>query len=694
MHGKGKKILASLAALAMTFSLFAACSASYTSDPLDPADTTAEQVASNGGFVVETGDYVYFINGVESYTADNTYGTPVKGTLMRIAKSDLAAGNYAETDIVVPQLLVSQDYTSGFYIYGDRVYYASPTTARNPDGDVENSYIDFKSSALDGSETMSGYYVRMEDNTTVYRYVQDEDGTVYLLYVDSSASEIHSYNTETDTDTTLVSGYGSYALNADDLTDSNVFYTMPVVSSVNYNESSPTEESYQQVYRVNAFVTESPYEMDLSEDYTDPDSGEVLDYVNLGTLVFDGIGKSNQPTPFNHDIEGVTPYYTNGVTYTLVKYTNGGLYYTNTENGSGNTAIIYRLPEAELDAALSAGTWNSVSGNANNAVGAESDVNERVAVGTDEASGSALFFEYEGAQYYLYASGSEIVRVRVDESATAYKGETVSIATGLSSSTDEDSGATTSNVVFLFIDNGYLYFTQGSGDLYRINCVGAQSDYRNIGRTEEFRVTEYAGVTYNTSWYTPEIVDGYLFFANAGDYAEDYVYVAANPATNADLKVRNDRYDDVQEVLADISEVYSNAGNAAEYYYYTQDADILSDPDYAEQYTEEDLEVFNAFVNCEKYGNAFDASVLKEGDESWNYRAYFMNAVGRVSDGDADTIDESLKSDLLVSDTAETSSDGWTWEWAALFVPIGVVVIAGAVVAVILIKKKKRRSAK
>ena len=58
MHGKGKKILASLAALAMTFSLFAACSASYTSDPLDPADTTAEQVASNGGFVVETGDYV------------------------------------------------------------------------------------------------------------------------------------------------------------------------------------------------------------------------------------------------------------------------------------------------------------------------------------------------------------------------------------------------------------------------------------------------------------------------------------------------------------------------------------------------------------------------------------------------------------------------------------------------------------
>ena len=246
MLKKGKKILLALIALVFAFSMFAACNRDYTSDPLTP-DTTTGQVASNGGFVVETGDYIYFINGVEDYTADNTYGTPVKGSLMRIAKSDLAAGEYDAAETVVPALLVSQDYTSGFYIYGDRVYYATPTTARNPDGDVENSYIDFKSSALDGSSTMGGYYVRMSDNATVFRYVQDEDGTVYLLYVDSANTEIHSYNTATGENVTLVAGYQSYVLNTDDLTDPDVYYTMSVVRNYGYSEASPSTESYQQV---------------------------------------------------------------------------------------------------------------------------------------------------------------------------------------------------------------------------------------------------------------------------------------------------------------------------------------------------------------------------------------------------------------------------------------------------------------
>ena len=39
------------------------------------------------------------------------------------------------------------------------------------------------------------------------------------------------------------------------------------------------------------------------------------------------------------------------------------------------------------------------------------------------------------------------------------------------------------------------------------------------------------------------------------------------------------------------------------------------------------------------------------------------------------------------------NGDGWTWQWAALFVPIGVVVIAGAVVAFIFLKKKNAKSA-
>ena len=45
--------------------------------------------------------------------------------------------------------------------------------------------------------------------------------------------------------------------------------------------------------------------------------------------------------------------------------------------------------------------------------------------------------------------------------------------------------------------------------------------------------------------------------------------------------------------------------------------------------------MFDAFVKCEAYANAFDASVLKDGEDAWNYQSYFFNAVGKVS-GTAD----------------------------------------------------------
>lgn len=653
MLKKGKKILAALLALALSASLFAACGKDFTSEPL-PGDTAGE-VVSNGGFVVEKGNYIYFINGVEEYTADNTYGTPVKGSLMRIAKSDLDAGDYGAAETVVPVLFVSQDLTSGFYIYGDRVYYATPTTARNPDGDIENSYIDFKSSALDGSSTMGGYYVRMSDNATVFRYVADEDGNVYLLYVDSANARIRSYNTQTGDDTVLVAGYQDYVLNTDDLTDPEVYYTMSVVRNYGYSESAPSSEPYQQVYKVSAFQTESPYEMDLSADYTDKETGEVLEYVNLGTLVLDGIGRKNQPTPFNHDIEGgdtSVSYYagSEGVTYTLLKYSNGGLYYTNSELSS--SSFLYYLPAEGLDAALEGGTWNSVTGNANNLPGAQGDINVRIAIGTEKAGEAALFFEREGEQYYIYADGTSIVRVRADGAAASFVGERVTVARGLSST--DGSSAT---VTLLYIDGDFLYFTLGDGGIYRINCMGSRNDYNNLGKTQEYKATRYLDLAYDSSWYVPEIAGGFLFFANAGDYAENYVFAMPNPATNEALQAINDKYEDVQEVLDEISGTYADAGSAAQYYYYTGDAEILADEAYAESYSDEEKAVFEAFVGCieykDSYGvSAFDASVLTDGTAKWNVRSYFFGALGKMSDEDAESIADNLKGDLLIEKDA------------------------------------------
>ena len=58
---------------------------------------------------------------------------------------------------------------------------------------------------------------------------------------------------------------------------------------------------------------------------------------------------------------------------------------------------------------------------------------------------------------------------------------------------------------------------------------------------------------------------------------------------------------------------------------------------------------------------------------------------------DADSIADTMEGALLLSEEEENTSDGWTWQWAAIFVPVGVVVVAGVVVTIILVKKKRRK---
>lgn len=163
----------------------AACGASFT-----PADgIPSGEVSSNGGFVVEKGDYVYFINGVESSSSDNTYGSVVKGALMRAKKSDVESGKNG-AEMIVPSLMVASDYTAGIFIYGERVYFATPSTTRDLSGNALNSYLDFKSAKLDGSDVVT--YFNLEDSSTYYRFVEDGN-SVYLVY--ERENDIISYNT-------------------------------------------------------------------------------------------------------------------------------------------------------------------------------------------------------------------------------------------------------------------------------------------------------------------------------------------------------------------------------------------------------------------------------------------------------------------------------------------------------------------
>ena len=621
MRKSVKKFAIAFLAIVLAFATFVGCGGNYTQKALD-GDISGE-VKSNGGFVVEKGNYVYFINGSEDYTVKNKFGDVTKGSLMRIAKTDLAAGNYAETDVVVPLLFVSQDYNSGIYVYGDYVYYATPTSTKNKDGVVENSYLDFKSSKLDGSSTMRNYYFRVSNNSTAFRFVE-VDGVVYCMYVDTVAKEIRSFNTKTEKETVLVKNYESYLFDASDVTNPTVYYTMGVEKKVGYTANGSNQESYKQVYTVKADATECPYEIDLATDYTD-DNGNVLDYVNLGTLVFDGIGRNDALTVFNH--AGKDGASGDGSTYTLVKYDNDGLYYTKTSitsTGSvGDGGQLYYIAEKDIDAT------KAVTGNAGN-VG---NKNVQLAPNTTSASASAIFYIDNGTHYYIYVKDSAIVRAKVNSSNTVTVDETYLTANA--------SGAT-----LMYLDGAYLYYSVAGTSgrtLNRIVYNGADGAYKGMQNDGVKRIVsqKYLDIEFNSSWYKPEIVAGNIFFANASTYGYNYVYTMANPVDDAALKALNEKFETVTDLFTEIAKDYSDASNACKYFFYTADKDTVKTEEYFESYEEKDIAIFDNFV--EKKAGEFETGKLVG-----NVESYFYNMIGERKSSDSDAREDALKS-LLVA---------------------------------------------
>ena len=229
MLKSGKKILLLLLALALTLGVLAGCNP-YNADPLDGYTSSENAAESNGGFVVKKDEWFYFINGAESYTASNTFGAWSRARSCASTKAT-SPRQLRRGDIVVPQLMISEDHTSGVFIYGDYVYYATPNTVRNMDGEIESSYLDFRRTRLDGIDTLSGYYVQLPSNDGSYRYVQ-VDGTVYLLYVDRQ-HEIHSVNTETREDTVSSPAF-RLRLRRNGPRKPYIYYTMPVVKKNTY----------------------------------------------------------------------------------------------------------------------------------------------------------------------------------------------------------------------------------------------------------------------------------------------------------------------------------------------------------------------------------------------------------------------------------------------------------------------------
>ncbi len=706
-------IVAAAAVMAVSSAFFAGCDYQFT--PL--AGEVTGEVSSQGGFVVQKGEYVYFINGVETHTSDNTYGTPVKGALMRIKTADVKAGkNTAET--VVPSLMVAADYTSGLYIYGDRVYYATPNTVGNTSGTVDNTVLSFRSAKLDGSDIQEHF--RVADNATVYRFVTVNDA-VYIIYVTDST--LASYNTATETDTTLAENVSAYVVSSSDKSDPYIYYTMSV------SEGADTDAPYQfttynQIYRVRADVTEAPYEYTWDQEYLDDHDGEAP-YYNLGEIVLDGIGRTDPITQFNHDAtKEPNNRLSYGFTYTLQSYANGGIYFVRASQPSAGSSVgssgeLYYLPTSAIDAE----GWNSVSGNSvyspSNPAGALEVVAS--AADTSNASSAAYFYIEEDAasnlkHHYLYVSGSYIYRVDVvnDGSGTkAQIGEGGQDKLGIAFDASE--------ATLIALDDSdetysYVYYTKTDGDglsVQRAVYNGDAEDYRTLAAENEdhapYKSVQVLDIQHVSSWYNYEVVDGVVFYANAKAYGENtYSYVWAADLTkadgsamnNAEVAELNEKYDKITDDTDGYIAKLSEEGNGklsgmVEYYFYTGERSAI-DENIAESiengqsetylYSEEEQKAFDDF-----YNGKGDAEQFK--DESgtlYTTVSYFTTRLGSMSESDREGFHDYWRS-VLQRYTVEEEPTGLpAWAWALIGIGIGVVVAAAVVVPIVVVKKRKK----
>ena len=721
MRNYGKKILGVVAAATMLCSvaLTTGCGKTDFKMPAPNAADFSGEVKSNGGFAVEKGNYIYFINGSAENTADNTYGEVVKGSLMRITKAQLAAGEYDEAERIVPSLFVSKNYDAGIFVYGDYLYYATPTTDKNLQGEVENSYIDFKCLKLDGSEApMEGKFFHLASANAFFRFVE-EDGVVYCLYQDGTS--LKSYNTVSKKHTVLVKGASSYFYDMKDTTNGNVYYTMPVTYDIATDIAKQTSD-YNQLYCVNAAATAKEVgkkaegkisytvegkEADKDETYTKTYTfdAEYLEndyanfkssdyttypYVNLGQLVLDGVGASSFDAGwFNEDNKADSlEFGVKGYTYTVARYENGGVYFTR----NTDTKLYYLSDERDGK------SWNTIKANdAENT--AEVDI---VALDVAKASSAALFMVDEDentgvrTHTYLYHSGSTLSRATAEVDGT--QGEVVDIIRNISAAT-------------LWKTEGdflYYYTDYNNGNnLSRVKYTGDKEAYKSFFAEkegyEDYQPVTIPLVEWSKDWYKPEIFvvgenKAVVLYSNVQKYGNSlvsygYVY-AAQIGTTKEIQDNIDNYEAYTEYLETYSDSDKEEAQKLIKYFFSASTVIGKD---AAKLSDEVIELYKDKNKAEDEQDALYKEVLgkftvADGAEKAELvtESEIIGLVGQVLDEDKDAIENAWKDTLLKPD-ADEEEDNSLPGWAIALIVIGAVLVvaAGAAVPVIIILKKK-----
>ena len=145
-------IFAVIALVAVLATVFVACNKGYKWHSVGGGDATAE-VKSNGGYVVKQGNYLYMINGYSGADQDNTFGTPVKQSIVRVEIKDGAIDNSTAVVVAPKSVYNSSTKGGGIAIFGDWIYYVTNNYDKDKNGIASTTDSDFMRTKIDGSAT-------------------------------------------------------------------------------------------------------------------------------------------------------------------------------------------------------------------------------------------------------------------------------------------------------------------------------------------------------------------------------------------------------------------------------------------------------------------------------------------------------------------------------------------------------------
>lgn len=171
----------------MAVGVFAACDSSKYG-PIGTKEFKDSEVVNNGSLVVQQGGYLYYVNGMDSTSnitkpSDNYFGkASVKGSIMKSEiKND---GSLGKTEVVVPKMFYTSASNGGFYIYGEWIYYLSPSTKTDNKSNVLTSQLVAFRTKIDGTKTQE--IASLSSNSTQYVFTD----SAFIYYAESKLSKV------------------------------------------------------------------------------------------------------------------------------------------------------------------------------------------------------------------------------------------------------------------------------------------------------------------------------------------------------------------------------------------------------------------------------------------------------------------------------------------------------------------------